>query len=250
MSKVLVNEASLSAIGDAIRSKNGTATKYKPGEMAAAISALSAGSGGGDGLEVTYAVTAIEASAFEGNADITSVSIPESVASVGASAFADCVNMTDIYFGAADIPDLDYGKGVFKCAGKNGDGISVVIGNKVKRLPAYAFYGGVLADSMAKVKTVEFEEGSVCTEIGDWAFYYCMELDSFVAPATLERLGSWALFTVNHVDVLDFSACTQIPTLSRSDDLVASTIYVPAALYDEWIVATNWAAYADRIIAK
>ena len=43
MSKVMVNESSLSAIGAAIRGKNGTTNTYKPSEMAAAISSIPAG---------------------------------------------------------------------------------------------------------------------------------------------------------------------------------------------------------------
>lgn len=40
MSKVLVNESNLMAIGAAIRSRNGASTTYRPGEMAAAIQAV------------------------------------------------------------------------------------------------------------------------------------------------------------------------------------------------------------------
>ena len=43
MSKVLIDDSSLSSIGSAIRSKNGGSTFYKPSEMAAAINALSMG---------------------------------------------------------------------------------------------------------------------------------------------------------------------------------------------------------------
>lgn len=45
MANVLVNEQSLSDIATAIREKNGEATTYKPGEMAAAISNLPTGGG-------------------------------------------------------------------------------------------------------------------------------------------------------------------------------------------------------------
>ena len=52
MSKVLVNETSLNGIAAAIREKNGETTKYKPSEMAAAITALVIGGGGsGEGDE-------------------------------------------------------------------------------------------------------------------------------------------------------------------------------------------------------
>ena len=43
MSKVLVNESSLTGIANAIRGKNGETTTYKPSEMAAAITAISGG---------------------------------------------------------------------------------------------------------------------------------------------------------------------------------------------------------------
>lgn len=43
MSKVLVNESSLTGIANAIRGKNGSTTTYKPSEMAAAITAISGG---------------------------------------------------------------------------------------------------------------------------------------------------------------------------------------------------------------
>lgn len=46
MPNVLVNDDSLKAIGNAIREKNGETTTYKPAEMAAAITAISGGSGG------------------------------------------------------------------------------------------------------------------------------------------------------------------------------------------------------------
>lgn len=50
MSKVLVNESSLTGIADAIRGKNGETTTYKPSEMAAAITAIPVGGGGGEGI--------------------------------------------------------------------------------------------------------------------------------------------------------------------------------------------------------
>lgn len=43
MSKVLVSESNLTAIGSAIREKNGTDTSYKPGDMAAAILEIQTG---------------------------------------------------------------------------------------------------------------------------------------------------------------------------------------------------------------
>lgn len=43
MANVLVQDSSLTAVGNAIRAKNGSTTQYKPAEMAAAIQALGGG---------------------------------------------------------------------------------------------------------------------------------------------------------------------------------------------------------------
>ena len=56
MSKVLVNESSLTGIADAIRGKNGSTDTYKPSEMAAAITAISGG-GGYDIPEEAFVIT-------------------------------------------------------------------------------------------------------------------------------------------------------------------------------------------------
>lgn len=45
MANVYLKDSTLTSIGDAIRSKNGTTTKYKPSEMPAAITAISGGGG-------------------------------------------------------------------------------------------------------------------------------------------------------------------------------------------------------------
>lgn len=54
MANVLIDSNSMTAIANAIRSKNGTATKYKPNQMAAAIMGLSAGGSSGSGESKTY----------------------------------------------------------------------------------------------------------------------------------------------------------------------------------------------------
>jgi hypothetical protein len=54
---------------------------------------------------------------------------------------------------------------------------------------------------------------------------------------------------------LDFSRALIVPTLSESKAIPTSqyevmSIIVPDALYDEWIVATNWSTHASAIIKK
>ena len=52
---------------------------------------------------------------------------------------------------------------------------------------------------------------------------------------------------------IDFTECNSVPSLQNtnafSDAPPDIEIRVPAALYDEWIAATNWATYAANIKA-
>lgn len=78
MSKVLVNESSLTGIANAIRGKNGSADTYKPSEMAAAITAIS---GGGEpvieALSVTSNGTYTAPDGVDGYSPVT-VNVPQS----------------------------------------------------------------------------------------------------------------------------------------------------------------------------
>jgi hypothetical protein len=54
--------------------------------------------------------------------------------------------------------------------------------------------------------------------------------------------------------LLDFSKCVAIPTIGSGVfgnlNNEKCKIVVPDALYDDWIVATNWSNYASKIIKK
>ena len=77
MSKVLVNESSLTGIADAIRGKNGSTTTYKPSEMAAAITAIS-GSGEPiiEALDITSNGTYTAPDGIDGYSPVT-VNVPQ-----------------------------------------------------------------------------------------------------------------------------------------------------------------------------
>lgn len=51
--------------------------------------------------------------------------------------------------------------------------------------------------------------------------------------------------------IIDFTHCTAVPNITNSKNVfgVGMTIKVPTALYDEWIATTNWANYAEYIVA-
>lgn len=75
MSKVLVNETSLSGIANSIRAKNGTTDTYKPSEMPAAIDAIQTG-GTVEALDITANGTYTAPEGVDGYSPIT-VNVPQ-----------------------------------------------------------------------------------------------------------------------------------------------------------------------------
>lgn len=118
--------------------------------------------------------------------------------------------------------------------------------------------------------------GSTVTAIGASAFYYCSSMTDVVIPDTVTSIAGAAFcydYYLNNVTIpasvtniqnstfawcyaatyLDFSSHTSVPNLQNVGALSGTSadceIRVPAALYDEWIAATNWATFASRIVS-
>jgi hypothetical protein len=67
MSKVFIQESTLTAIGDAIRNKTGKSALIAPGNMPTEINSIVAGGGSGGGLEVPASITIDDMSVFCSN---------------------------------------------------------------------------------------------------------------------------------------------------------------------------------------
>ena len=127
-------------------------------------------------------------SAFYDCKNLAIITIPNAITSIGESAFYNCTAIEEIYFNATAMDDLSrYGNLVFYDAGKYGNGIKIIIGNNVTKIPAFLFSPSYL-DS-PKITSVEFEEGSVCTNIGESAFDYCSSLTSINIPNNVTSIG-------------------------------------------------------------
>jgi len=116
---------------------------------------------------IPNSVTSIGSSAFSGCSGLTSVTIPNSVTSIGSSAFSGCSGLTSV-----TIPNsvTSIGYGTFSgCSGLT----SVTIPNSVTSIGIYAFQYCSALTSVTIPNSV--------TSIGSHAFYYCSALTSIIS---------------------------------------------------------------------
>ncbi len=175
-----------------------------------------------DGTNGEAAVTEIGYRAFYGCSKLTSITIPESVTSIGSRAFYYCTEMEEINYNAISCEDLTSDDYVFYNAGQNAGGITLNIGSKVEKIPAYLFYSYSSSSSnpysyVPKITNVNFAEGSVCTSIGSHAFAYCDSLTGITIPESVTSIGTNAFCYCTALEEINYNAisCEDLSSNNR-----------------------------------
>ena len=160
------------------------------------------------------------------------------VVNSGNHIFSNCASLDYVAFWRTSVSNGTY---VFQyCYSFSGDGadypddynFTYIGGNYFSGCNSLTRY--IVPDS---VRTIQYSSFSNC---------YALQYVKF--PAGLTNIEGGA-FSYCYNTVFDFSACTSIPTIESGVFHNSGTykIIVPADLYDDWIVATNWTSYASRI---
>lgn len=265
MANVLVEETSLTNIANAIRNKNGTAAKYKPSEMASAISQIttsedltselteqntlittqettiddivsalqgkSAGSGGDAELEASFL------SSIDGTLGANVTKLPNGITAIGNYAFYGNSN-----FAMTSLPDsiTSIGNYAFHSCGKLA--LSKYPNNLVS-IGEYAFY------SCGKLTTNMFP--NKLSTIGKWAFFSC-PMTELNFPSTITSIGEYSFWQCRSLSKVIVNATTPpaLGTNAFGNTPIAGSsgyIYVPDASVDAYKSATNWSTYANQI---
>ena len=150
---------------------------------------------------IPNSVISIGNSAFSGCSGLTSVTIPNSVTSIGSEAFRGCSGLTSV-----SIPNsvTSIGSSAFSnCSGLT----SIEIPNSVTSIENWAFEGCTGLTSVTipnSVISIGYSAFSGCsgltsieipnsvTSIGDYAFSYCSSLTSVTIPNSVTSIGSSA----------------------------------------------------------
>jgi hypothetical protein len=152
--------------------------------------------------------------AFYNCDSLTSVTIPDSVTTIGDLAFYECYSLT-----------------------------SVTIGDSVTTIGDMAFYN---CSSLTSVTI-----GDSVTTIGEWAFGDCSSLTSVTIGDSVTTIGEGAFYGCDSLTSVYCEATTP-PSLGGSyvfdDNASDRTICVPAASVEAYKTAHYWSLYADAIV--
>ncbi len=181
-------------------------------------------------------ITSIDTDVFSYCYSLRSVFIPSSVTSFSERAFSSCRHLSSWVMPKGNIFLGEYM--FYYCYSLQ----EVVLPN-VGQIPEGLFSNCSSLRNIVIPNTV--------TTIGAYAFNACNCLSSVTIPNSVTSIGNSAFANCN-VSEYDFSQFSKVPTLGTNvfEGILSSTkILVPSALYDTWVAATNWATYANNIIA-
>lgn len=145
-------------------------------------------------LVVSKDIERIGSFSFSQSSFLTSIEIGEGVTEIGDGAFYGCKNVSEIIYNAPSLSNFERYHSTFYKIGDEVGGINLIIGNKVKRLPALIFSADLngLTSSSFKINNLTFEEESSLEEIGSGAFSDSLVIKSIVIPKTLKKIESGA----------------------------------------------------------
>ena len=187
-------------------------------------------------ITIPASVTSIGESAFR-LSGLTSITIPASVTIIGGYAFEDCNSLTTVSF-AAGSQLTTIGNGVFSgCC----DGLtSITIPASVTTIGERAF------EYCENLRSVSFADGSQLKTIGKNAFNSCFCLRSIEIPASVTSIGEGAFEDCPMETVTVYAPdCTlDVDAFDYRENL---KIYVFSNYVGTYKTAADWYSYANKI---
>ena len=179
--------------------------------------------------------TVVDSSSFAGCSGLTSLTIGNSVTSIGNNAFRNCIGLTSVA-----IPDSVTSIGIeafLNCSGLT----SVAIPNSVTSIGGSAFSG---CSGLTSVTI-----GNSVRNIGESAFSGCSSLTSVTIPDSVTFMGNYAFEKCGGLKTIRISAINP-PTLGSSSfaETPLEKITVPKSSIDAYKSADGWSTYADKIV--
>lgn len=218
---------------------NGTITKVSAKELEGATKIWSYGfysRSALESVELPEGITFIESSAFAECRKLASINIPESLTGIGIKSFKNCSALKSFI-----IPEsvTIIGSNAFE-----GSGItSITLPKNISSI------SGVF-NQCQKLISVTLNEG--LKSIGSQSFYYCTSLITITIPASVTSIDNQAFSFCTELDTIKLKSSTP-PTIALgvfANSKKLSKIIVPVGSADAYKSATNWSAFADKIVEE
>lgn len=245
MTKLLVEDTSLTTVADAIRTKGGTTGALTfPDGFVSAVEGIETGTSltpiiDGSITEVTAEMLEgcglIRESAFEKCTGLKKVRLPSTITRIDDSAFEGCTSLSNITLP----PNVTWiGSSIFKSCPIT----SMTIPDSVTYMSSLIF------SNCSKLTNVVLSNN--CTSVSSQMFYNCTSLKSLNIPAVVTSIGGSAFYNCTSFTTLTLKGTTP-PTLGShafQKCTTLTTIKVPKASLSAYQSATNWSAYADLMV--
>ena len=220
----------LTDVADAIREKKGTTEKINPQDFSSEIKGIESGSdfpadivmvndtefGLNNGIKeisIKEGITVLSSYAFRYDRSIEKIILPQSLTAIKEYAFSGMTKINHI-----DLPE------------------------NVDSLGTYVFNGSPFR-SLIFPKKIGMIRYGTCVN--------CASLESVeILYEGKSNISATAFKGCTALRYISFPNHTAVCILDNTNgfDNTTCQFVVPDALYDQWIVATNWATYADRIV--
>ena len=183
---------------------------------------------------------------YYGCSHLTSVTIPNSVTSIGYEAFVGCSGLTSI-----EIPNSVTSIGINAFVGCSGlTSISVENGN-----PNYDSRDN--CNAIIETSTNNILQGckntaipNSVTSIGDRAFSFCFDLTSIIIPNSVISIGNYAFYNCNGLTSVTCEA-TSVPSTESSVfynvPQSSATLYVPEASVETYKTISPWRGFGSIV---
>ena len=176
-----------------------------------------------ESIELPYGLNFIATEAFSGSG-LKALDIPDSVSFIGSDIVRNCVNLESFKFSNRMIMTplpIFYNTPKLKTVTIPDNFVDIparlFVGSGIKyiKIPKNVKYIYTSAFENTKIRSVEFEEGSALTEIGESAFKGCSNLESFVIPATVTTIKENAFSDCANLKNVTFEKGSELWYLNR-----------------------------------
>lgn len=194
--------------------------------------------------------------------NLKEITLPNTLIYLGGSAarvFWGRSGLEKLYYRCTNlqIDDLSNENTMFyKVGSETVDGLSIIVSKNVLHIPPHFMY---FHSPQLIIKTIEFEDNSLCLSIGEYAFCFKSTNLTIILGESLQEIKRQAFASMYNTDRLNtYIYCKSInpPILGNSafGSIMGTSgqtakIYVPAESVEAYKTATNWSGYASIIEA-